>query len=345
MNMEIENSEDINIFKESNLIEENIFRQTASAGEELEYFETIEGHNNNKIKIKNNLNIEDLKREYIIDNIKFTLNNLVDIFNKKLKKIKFSTFLELREKLKEIKLNKIKAEIIFGKFKNLLMNCLRIKQRFLRNKFSKSFRSWKDQIKINSKLNEKIKDIQKNLENKYKKELNIIYEVYREKENQNKKIKINIQKNKETEKEIKNTILEFEEKEKNYIKNIQKLEEEKKSIQEEIENINQDNEKTNSMINSFNNNNKIQFSSINVSYEDSTKINNDSNNLNTFLSVNQGNYKREYIFKLDQKIKEYEKKLVNLKEETSEKDQKIGIFMNDMSDILISHEKNSNKIC
>jgi hypothetical protein len=371
MNMNLDNNEDIHSFKDSNLnlSEENNISKKA-VGVDIEYLETIEGqnfnnknynNNNNYLNFQinndfnifnniekksdfiNNVNTEDLKRIYIIENIKFTIENFVEIFQKKFEKIKFFNFLELKEKLKEIKLNKIKAEIIYGKFRNLFMNCIRIKKKFLRNKQIKFFNFWKDQLKMNTKLNEKINNLQKNIENKYKKELSTIEDKYKEKENLNREIKKNIQKNMEIENGIKKTLNEFEEKEKNYTKNIQKLEEEKKNLQEEIDFINQDNEKTNSIINSFNNNNnKIQFSSINLSYEDSTKMNNDSkNDINTFLSVNQGNYKREYILKLDQKVKEYEKKLINLKEEISEKDQKIGVFMNDMSDILLFHEKNS----
>ena len=215
----------------------------------------------------------------------------------------------------------LKAEIIYEKFKKSINSVYEIYSKFKNIKMTKYFLKWRSVVIFRKKFQLLKEEIENNLGKKFEKEIVDCENKIKENEYENIQTKNTILKNTEIEANILKTINELEEKENNFIKSIQKLEEEKIVMQEEIDSIIIDKNKNPSILNSLQN----QTNSLN---DNQAKINN----------IN----KKDYVLKLEKKIKFLEKNLFILKDENIDKDKKISIYINEMTEILQYHDKNSN---
>ena len=226
-------------------------------------------------------------------------------------------------------INLVKAEIIYHKFNNSLVSVSKIYSKFKKIKFTKSFLKWRNYTDFRKIYQTTKIELEKNFEKKYEKDFKSLEGKIKEKEKENNEIKKSIQKNNEIESKFLKSISELEEKEINYSKSVKKLEEEKKKIQEEMEMISNDNNKINSILKSVN---FLEKNIENIS---------EKNDLYNTYDTKSKEIKTEFLHNLEEKIKDYEKQITDMKEENIDNDQKINCFMLDMSDLLQSHEKNS----
>lgn len=296
--------------------------------------------------------INSLKYNIVLEKIKLNIENLFNIISLRVETNKYKAFLQIKDFMNSKRINLIKSEIVFDKFRNVMGSLFKIYLKYNKIKFSKYFYRWRDYTMFRKKYFSLKTELEKGLEKKYEKELKMIELKIKEKENENNEIKKSIQKNNEIEVGILKTINEFEEKENNYMKSIKKLEEEKKNIQEEIDFITSQNNKGSAILSKINYN-ILSASNINnpnnlSQQEMQQKIFSSNNNINSENNYNYENAvngiinsKKEYLSKLEEKIKQLEIQIQILKDENSEKDQKIAAFMTEMSEILQSHEKNS----
>jgi hypothetical protein len=324
---------------------------------------------NNKIIFLNKNNDNQLlllKKKIIMDQIYFQIQSVFNLIKKHLDFKKFKSFMDLKDFMKKRKVNFLKAEFIYDKFQNMMLNISKIHAKFHKLKFSKFFLKWKNYAFFRKKYNQLKSEIEKNSEKIFEKELKILESKIKEKEEDNSGAKKTLQKNSEIEAAILKTISEFEEKESNYIKAIRKLEEEKKFIQEEIDLIVLESTKSQSILKNINyalirnegkanleinknnneNNYNSNFLSNNTSdnqrkFSSDNSYKNANNKITDLEQTNSFGFKKDYLQKLQEKIKEKESRIIKLRQENSEKDQKINVFMKEMSELIHSHENNS----
>ncbi len=276
----------------------------------------------------------------MIHRIKFELLRIFKIIEDKLKIIKYNSYYSIIENLKMAKINLIKAKRIYDKFLIMMLNISGIYSKFQRIKLKKFFFKWKNYFLFRKKYSELRTEIEKNSEKKFEKDLKNYELRSREKENELIELKKIMQNNNEIESGLLKSIGEFEEKENNYVKEINKIGEEKKTIQEEIDLILIENIKSQNILNNINydliknKNNVIISNSENIEKNISDTFSN-GNNGNSFL------FQKEYLHKLEEKIREKETQIINFRKENNTNDQKINIFMMEMSQIIQEHENNS----
>lgn len=333
----------------------------------LNNFENANKNNNFNNNDGNNNNNQTaiFRKQLILEQIQFKMSSLFNVIQKHLDIIKYKSFLDLKDYLKKRKLNFLKAESIFNKFHSLMLNISKIYVKFQKLKFSKLFFKWKNQAFYRKKYNQLKSEIEKNSEKKYEKELKNLEAKVKEKEEENSEAKKTLQKNSEIEAGILKTISEYEENENNYIKSIKKLEEEKKAMQEEIELIVLESAKSQSLLKNINYSliankgdafydhvNNSNFLSNNTS-ESKQKFSSDNSGNNAYANNNLNfpgsdissfGVKKDYLQKLQEKIKDKESKILKLRQENIEKDNKINLFMNEMADLIQAHENNSKFI-
>lgn len=324
---------------------------------------------NNNSNNNNNNQLLILKKKLVLEQINFKLTGLFNVVQKHFDIIKYKSFLDLKDFLKKRKINLLKAEFIFNKFQNLMLNMSKIYSKFQKINFSKFFFKWKNYAFFRKKYNQLKADLEKNSEQKYEKELKALETKIKEKEVENSEAKKTEQKNSEIEAGIFKTITEFEEKENSYFKTIKKLEDEKKAIQEEIDLIMLESNKSQSVLkninysllsnkgdfNNFNHNNNVSVNDNNIN-SNFLSNNNTGEYMHKFSSENSGNkssnnsnnndskslgVKKDFLLKLQEKIKEKESRIIKLRQENSEKDQKINVFMGEMAELIQAHENNS----
>jgi len=282
-----------------------------------------------------------LERDIILDQINFHIKNIFKIIQNKQAILKYNAFLEIKDYLKKKKLNLIKAEIIYENFKYMILKITKIYQKFQRLKYSRFFTKWKNYSSFRKKYNQFKLDIEKNSEKKYEKDLKSFEVKLKENEDENNEFKKTIQKNAEIESGILKTISEFEEKENNYIYSIKKLEEEKTALQKEIDIVSHENNKSQKVLKN------IDYTIIGNNNHLSNNNGKEQRFLNENLNENSNHsplVKKDYIQKLEEKLKEKEGQILKLKQENSEKDNKINIFMSEMAEIIQVHEKNSKNV-
>jgi len=290
--------------------------------------------NNNDKNTKSSYETNIIKKKLIIDQMRSTIFKIFKIIDNKLKITKYKSFLIMIEVLKTKKTNILKAEMIFEKFENMMINISRIYAKFQNLKFRKILLKWKNYTLFRKKYNLLKGEVEKISEKKFEKDLKNFESKLKEKENETSEIKKIIQKNNEIETGLLKTISEFEEKENNYSKGITKL--------KEIDLILIENNKSQNILKNINysliNNNNRNF-------ENNEEVK--KNISDTFSNGNNGNsfiYKKEYLHKLEEKIRDKENQTIDLRKDNNTNDQKINAFMMEMSHIIQDHENNSKII-
>ncbi len=322
-------------------------------------------HNDNNI---NNNELLKIKMKLVMEKINIKITGLFSVIQKHLDILKIKFFLALKDYYKKRKINLLKAEFIFIKFQNLMLNISKIYSKFQKLKFCRLFFKWKNYSFFVKKLNQLKTDIEKNSEKKYEKELKTLETKVKEKEEENTQVKKTLQKNSEIESGILKTISEFDNKENNFLKSIKKLEDEKKAVKEEIDLMILESSKIQSILKKVNsafigvkgeknslivinnivnlNNDIISNSNLvnnNISeyIQKISSDNSENNNENVFRDSNSFVLKNSCLLKLQEKIKDNESRIVQLRENNREKDRKINVFMSEMAELIKAHENNS----
>lgn len=162
------------------------------------------------------------------------LLSLIKIIKSRHMLIKYKAFLDLKNFSEIKKTNMFKAHIIYDK----LISSLRILYKFYNKRehmeLLKSFLTWRDTSIYFFKLNKFRSEYELLIQNKFEKEIAILENRLRDKENEIFELKKLLSKQIETDTEIIKKIKSFEEREIEFLNNIKKIEDENRILQNEI---------------------------------------------------------------------------------------------------------------
>jgi len=241
---------------------------------------------------------------------------------------KIRAFIKIKNYLYNIKINYIRAEIIYDNFQKQMKNLIRIKENSMKKSLLKKFKYWKLVYQINMNINIIKEKLKKSVTNKYRNKLEESEKLKTSKETENMNIKKEISKNIEIDTNLNSKIKDFEEKEYSLMHRIHKLENEKKLLEEEMLIFSKDNEFL-----KIENNYNCTNPNVN------TDQINSSDNYNKNKQPNNIKGKKEILIGLEKKIIEYEKKINKLSEKNNIKDNQMNIYIDEMNEIITKHEK------
>jgi hypothetical protein len=162
------------------------------------------------------------------------LLSLLKIIKSRHMLIKYKAFFDLKNFSEIKKTNKFKAQMIYDK----LISSLRILYKFYNKRehmeLLKSFLTWRDTSIYFFKLNKFRSEYELLIQKKFEKEIAILENRLRDKENEIFELKKLLSKQIETDTEILKKIKSFEEREIEFLNNIKKIEDENRILQNEI---------------------------------------------------------------------------------------------------------------